>query len=96
MNNGVGIQQENILAICNIKPLIIGAGEAPVFPVLNQSDIREGVFDKLNSAIGTVVINDNYFKSLGQRIALERQEALIEVVSHIPANDDNRQFHEDA
>lgn len=86
----VGIEQADILSVAGLNSLVVAPGESKIFPVTDQSHLREPGFDNFGRAIRRGIIHHDDFNR--SRFSARRKtfEALLQMLPVVPGKNYDR------
>src|SRR5579859_3143311 len=92
MDDCVWIQDENIFSLRLANTSIVPFRKTQIHSILNDTDRRKTLLNKLHRAIGGVIVGNNHFEINRMCSLIERTQTIADHLAVIPADNDDRQF----
>ena len=81
--NGIGIQEQDVFALRNLKPLVTSLREALVIRVVNKVDLWKFGEQVFHAPVGRGVIDNNYLSLQGGNGLPDREKTLLKEVLYV-------------
>jgi hypothetical protein len=94
VNNGVWIQDQDIIALGCPNAYIIAFGKPEVLTILNDLNAGKSFAYKLRRSIRRSIVGYDYLELGGMHSSENRAQAVAYQLEVIPAKNHDRQFHE--
>src|SRR5262249_47383627 len=93
VNDGVGIQDEDVVAAAQANSNVVALREAQVRAVFTDANLGIGVAYGAYRAIRRAVVRHNYLEIRHPGRLENRPQAVLDDRFIVPANDDDGEFH---
>ena len=92
-HDGVGVEQQHILALRLSDGLVVGSREAPVVGILHEMHAGKARLQILHTAVGAGIVHHPHLGLKPCRGPHDTAQALFQVVLDVVANYYDAQFH---
>ena len=92
-HNGVGIEQQHVLATALSDGCVVGTRKAEVVAAVHNRDMRKTRTYELYGAVVRIIVDYKHLSVYITQRAEERHKALLYIGAYLIANYYNRQFH---
>ena len=92
-DDGVGVEDERVLALCLHDGLVVGAGKAHILLVLDVGNLRMPLAREGDAVVARQVIDDNHLARHALHGLLDSAQGLLQQVLHAVVDDDDGELH---